>query len=174
MSMGMWQYTGQERPSFAQEPGLNQESVWDYPRPPALEPSDEEVVVMSAGEVIARTKRSLRMLETASPPTYYIPEAEIVWAQLTAVGQPSFCEWKGQATYFSLAGDGSKQPVAWIYAQPAEAYGLIDRHVSFYPGKVACFVDGERVQPQPGQFYGGWITARVVGPFKGESGTSGW
>ncbi len=170
----MWQYTGKQRPDFAEDPGPGQESVWDYPRPPALDPSDEQVVVTSAGELLADTRRSIRVLETAGPPTYYIPEEDIRWDRLLRISHTSFCEWKGQASYFALADDPAERPVAWLYADPAMAYQAIHRHASFYPGRVECFVNGERVKPQPGEFYGGWITSRVVGPFKGEPGTSGW
>ena len=170
----MWHFTGKERPDFAEEPGPGQESVWDYPRPPALDPSAEHVVVEANGVRLAETRNSIRVLETAGPPTYYIPERDIDWQHLVAISQRSFCEWKGQASYFALAGDSREQAVAWLYANPAKAYDAIDRHVSFYPGRVACFVNGERVEPQPGEFYGGWITSRVVGPFKGEPGTSHW
>lgn len=170
----MWKYTGQQRPDFAQAPGPGQESVWDYPRPPALEPSNELVAVSSSAVPLAETRRSLRVLETAGPPTYYIPEQDINWSQLAKISHSSFCEWKGQASYFALASDPTGQPVAWLYADPSATFQALHRHASFYPGRVECFVNGERVQPQPGEFYGGWITSRVVGPFKGEPGTSHW
>lgn len=170
----MWKYTGAHRPAFAQEPKLGQESVWDYPRPPALQSSAATIIVATKDVQLARTCRSLRMLETAGPPTFYIPETDIQWEALVEIEQRSFCEWKGQAIYFALAGDPQQTPVAWLYANPVPAYLAIDRHASFYPGRVDCFVDDERVQPQPGHFYGGWITANIVGPFKGDPGTSGW
>ena len=170
----MWKFTGKQRPDFAEEPGPDQESVWDYPRPPALDPSSEDVVVSSEGVQLAQTRRSLRVLETAGPPTYYIPEQDIHWSRLVQIPHSSYCEWKGQASYFALAQDPNQKPVAWLYANPSSAFQALDRHASFYPGRVECFVNGERVQPQPGEFYGGWITSRVVGPFKGEPGTGHW
>lgn len=155
-------------------PGPGQESVWDYPRPPALVPTREKVEVHSGDTVIARSGRCLRVLETASPPTYYIPAADIDWERLVQIPQRSYCEWKGRASYFALAGDPQRRAVAWLYASPSRAFADIHEHASFYPGRVACFVDGERVRPQPGEFYGGWITDRIVGPCKGEPGTGHW
>ncbi|EAQ98201.1 DUF427 domain-containing protein [Congregibacter litoralis] len=170
----MWKYTGSEHPDFAIEPGPGQESVWDYPRPPILVSSDELVEVSSRENPIATSRRALRVLETASPPTYYLPEDDIDWSQLREIAHRSFCEWKGQASYFALADDPRGVPVAWLYARPSKSFAAIDRHASFYPSKVQCSVDGERVRPQPGEFYGGWITDRLVGPFKGEPGTGHW
>ena len=114
------------------------------------------------------------MLETASPPTYYLPGDAVNWELLQAVAQRSFCEWKGQASYFCLARDPRQTPVAWRYASPAQRFAAIDGHVSFYPALLACFVNGERVTPQPGGFYGGWVTSRIAGPWKGEPGTGHW
>ncbi len=170
----MWKFTGKSRPEFAEEPGPGQESVWDYPRPPALDPSDEQVEVRADGTPIASSRRTLRVLETAGPPTYYIPEQDIDWSQLTEIAQTTYCEWKGHASYYALASDPARVPVAWLYADPSDSFRAIDRHASFYPGRVECLVNGERVRPQPGEFYGGWITYRVVGPFKGEPGTGHW
>jgi len=170
----MWKYTGKQRPDFAAPPGPGQESVWDYPRPPVLVATDELVEVENAGHRLAQTRAALRVLETASPPTYYIPEQDIDWTLLRGIGHHSFCEWKGQASYFALAGDPQGQPVAWLYANPSKTFAAIDRHASFYPSKVACAVNGERVRPQAGTFYGGWITHRLAGPFKGEPGTGHW
>jgi len=170
----MWQYPGKRRPEFAQAPGPGQESVWDYPRPPALDPSAEHVQVKAEETLLADTRRSVRVLETAGPPTYYLPQEDVDWSRLEEIPQTSFCEWKGRASYYALVDDPQGIPVAWMYADPVQAYAAIDRHVSFYPGRVACFVNGERVRPQPGEFYGGWITSRVVGPFKGAPGTAHW
>ncbi|MDP5053567.1 MAG: DUF427 domain-containing protein [Congregibacter sp.] len=172
--MKMWKHTGQQRPDFAIEPGPHQESVWDYPRPPKLVTTDELITVYKADQKIAETQRALRVLETASPPTYYLPENAIDWTQLREIPQHSFCEWKGQASYFALSNDPQEQAVAWLYANPSKRFAAIDGHVSFYPSLVDCAVNGERVRPQPGRFYGGWITDRVVGPFKGEAGTGHW
>lgn len=169
----MWKYTGESRPEFAHEPGPGQESVWDYPRPPILEPSDEHVEVRFGDIVLASTRASLRVLETASPPTYYIPKTDIHWEHLQSIVQSSYCEWKGCASYFTSKQDPASA-VAWLYEQPSDRFRDIDGHASFYPSKAQCFVNGEAVRPQPGEFYGGWITDRVVGPFKGEPGTGGW
>jgi uncharacterized protein (DUF427 family) len=170
----MWQHRGQKRPDFALEPGPGQESVWDYPRPPALVESSEAVVVRTEAAQVASTDRSLRILETASPPTYYLPAADVAWDLLEEIEQSSFCEWKGRASYYALAGSGSPTAIAWRYRNPSPRFSAIHDHVSFYPGRIACFVDGERVRPQAGEFYGGWITDRVVGPFKGDPGTGHW
>ncbi len=170
----MWEYRGQKRPDFAEEPGPGQESVWDYPRPPALVTSDELVEVYANYAPIASSYSALRVLETASPPTYYIPHRDINWSLLTRVEGRSFCEWKGEASYWALADDPMQTPVAWLYADPVPAFAAIHEHASFYPGRVDCQVSGERVTPQPGEFYGGWITSRVCGPFKGGPGTNHW
>lgn len=170
----MWKHRGHQRPDFALEPGPDQESVWDYPRPPTLVETDETIEVHCEGGRIAASGRALRVLETASPPTYYLPAGDIDWAILRAIDQSSFCEWKGRASYFALADDASGAAVAWRYADPSQRFTAIDDHVSFYPGRVACYVDNERVRPQAGGFYGGWITDRIVGPFKGDPGTGHW
>lgn len=170
----MWKHRGQQRPDFALEPGPDQESVWDYPRPPALVRTDETIEVHCEGGPIATSTRALRLLETASPPTYYLPASDVDWDFLRATDQASFCEWKGRASYFALADDDGRQAVAWRYADPSRRYAEIDDHVSFYPGRLACYVNEERVRPQAGDFYGGWITKRIVGPFKGDPGTGHW
>lgn len=170
----MWQYTGQSRPDFAETPGPGQESVWDYPRPPILVASDERVLVGNKQAPIASTTSALRVLETASPPTYYLPSDCVDWKQLVAVGHRSFCEWKGTATYFALTGGDSMRPVAWRYQNPSVSFAAIHDHLSFYPARVPCFVNDERVTPQDGEFYGGWITPKIVGPCKGAPGTGHW
>lgn len=170
----MWHYTGQQRPPFAEKPGPGQESVWDYPRPPSLVRCNREVVVNAGGEELARSSRSYRVLETASPPTWYIPAEDVNRDLLVPVSGSSFCEWKGSASYWALAADPSGEPIAWTYAQPTAAFAAIAGYISFYPGRVACYVDGERVRPQPGYFYGGWVTDDIVGPVKGEPGTGHW
>ena len=162
-----------QRPDFAVEPGPGQESVWDYPRPPAIMRCSELVEVRHGETVIARTEQSYRVLETASPPTFYLSPEDVDWDQLVETAGSSVCEWKGSAVYRALAG-APDMPVAWSYPRPRASFAKLKDYVSFYPGRVACFVAGERVQPQPGRFYGGWITADVVGPFKGEPGTGHW
>lgn len=157
-------------------PGPGQESVWDYPRPPRLEPTSERVRVEFNGMVIAETTRALRVLETSHPPVYYIPPEDVRMEYLRPARGQSFCEWKGAARYYSVqVGERVAESAGWYYPQPSGAYAALRDAIAFYPGKMdACYVEGERVQPQPGNFYGGWITRDVVGPFKGEPGTMGW
>ena len=152
------------------------ESVWDYPRPPRVEPTDELVEVVLGGQVVARTTQALRVLETSHPPTYYLPRSAYAEGVLEPVRGSSFCEWKGHAAYYDLvAGDRRASRAGWTYPEPAGGFEAIRDHVAVMPGLVEeCRVDGERVTPQAGGFYGGWITSRVRGPFKGEPGTSHW
>ncbi len=170
----MWEYRGQKRPPFAQEPAAGQESVWDYPRPPSIQACDRLVVVESHGKTLARSTRTFRVMETASPPGFYIPEKDVDPKQLTKAAGSSVCEWKGVAQYWALASDPQQKPVGWSYGDPIANFQMLRGYISFYPGRVDCYVDGERVRPQPGLFYGGWITKDVVGPFKGEDGTGHW
>jgi len=158
------------------EPGPGQESVWDYPRPPRVERSGRHVQVMFDGEVIADTRRAVRVLETSHPPVYYIPPEDIRPGTLVTTERTSWCEWKGQARYYTVrSGDRVARDAAWTYPDPVPGYEAIKGHVAFYPAPMdGCYVDGERVRPQPGGFYGGWITDDVVGPFKGGPGTTGW
>lgn len=164
-------------PRKGPQPGPGQESVWDYPRPPRLEQSNKHIQVIFNGIVIADTQRAKRILETSSPPGYYLPPEDV---KLTEYFTPSphrtFCEWKGRASYYSITvGDKTVANAAWYYSHPTHPYEAIANYVAFYPGKVdACLVNGERVQPQEGDFYGGWITSEVIGPFKGGPGTLGW
>jgi uncharacterized protein (DUF427 family) len=170
----MWQYRGQERPPFAIEPGPGQESVWDYPRPPALVPDARPIEVWAATTRIAATTRAVRVLETAGPPTFYIPPDDVARAALVRASGSSFCEWKGVASYWALAVAPGAGAIGWSYDDPTPAFEAIRGWLSFYPGRVACSVAGERVRPQPGGFYGGWVTDEIVGPFKGEPGTGRW
>jgi uncharacterized protein (DUF427 family) len=157
-------------------PGPGQESVWDYPRPPRLEESTESLVVELGGRVIARTTRSWRVLETSHPPTYYVPQDAFVDEALRPADGSSWCEWKGQASYFDLvSGETVSRRAAWTYRTPTPGFEAITDAVAVMPAMVdRILVDDEVVRPQPGEFYGGWITDRVVGPFKGEPGTMGW
>jgi uncharacterized protein (DUF427 family) len=157
-------------------PGPGQESVWDYPRPPRLEPTDETVEVVLGGVVIATSTRAHRVLETSHPPTYYLPAEDFAPGALRPAGGSSYCEWKGVASYLDLlGGDRVAARAAWTYPDPTPPFEPLRGHVALYPGLVdRCTVDGEVVLPQPGGFYGGWITSRVVGPFKGEPGTLHW
>ena len=158
------------------EPRPGQESVWDYPRPPRLEPSTKHVQVVFGGETIADSHRAMRVLETSHPPVYYIPRDDVRMDYLTPTDRRSFCEWKGSAAYFSVAvGHRTAEHAAWTYPHPTADFVPIADCVAFYPARVDdCFVDGERVEAQPGDFYGGWITREIVGPFKGDAGTAGW
>jgi uncharacterized protein (DUF427 family) len=152
------------------------ESVWDYPRPPALVPCDRRVRVEFAGEVLAESTGALRVLETSHPPTIYLPPGDVQTSLLVPVDRRSLCEWKGIASYFDVRADGRAEPAAaWTYRDPAPPYAALKDFVSLYPGRMdACFVGDERVDAQPGDFYGGWITSDVRGPFKGGPGTRGW
>lgn len=157
-------------------PGPGQESVWDYPRPPRVEDRTEQVEVVFAGETIAVTLAAKRVLETSHPPVYYLPPASIVPGCLGPSGRTSWCEFKGLATYLSLAHKNQRSiHAAWTYLDPLPGYEELAGYVAFYPAKVElCVVGLEPVSPQPGGFYGGWITSAVVGPFKGEPGTEAW
>ncbi len=152
------------------------ESVWDYPRPPRVEPSDELVEVTLGGVVVASTRASYRVLETSHPPTYYLPPDAFADGALRPAEGSSVCEWKGVAAYYDLvAGTAVAARAAWCYPEPAPGFEAIAGYVAVYPALVdRCTVDGEVVEPQPGGFYGGWITSRVTGPFKGAPGTRGW
>jgi uncharacterized protein (DUF427 family) len=158
------------------EPRPGQESVWDYPRPPVIVPTDSHVVVLHRRVVIADTRRATRVLETSQPPAFYIPPEDVAMEHLYRTKARSFCEWKGAATYWAVqVGDEVVPDAAWSYEQPTAAFAAIAHHVAFYPQRLdECSVDGERAQPNPGGFYGGWITSKVVGPFKGEPGTLEW
>ncbi len=170
-----WRYRGQQRPPFAVPPREGQESVWDYPRPPRLESDPREVVVRAGATEIARSRRCLRVLETGSPPTFYLPVTDVRMELLEPGRGSSQCEWKGEARYWSLRAPGARVAnVAWSYPDPMPGFESLTACVSFYPARVECFVDAVRVTPQPGHFYGGWITPEVVGPFKGEPGTETW
>lgn len=158
-------------------PQPGQESVWDYPRPPRLELTHRHICIVFNGVVVAETRRAYRVLETSHPPTYYLPPEDIAQTYLHKVsGAASLCEWKGQATYYTLrVGDKKAERVAWAYHNPTPAFKAMKGYMAFYVAPMdMCTVDGERVRPQPGHFYGGWVTSDVVGPFKGEPGSWGW
>ena len=156
--------------------GPGQESAWDYPRPPRLEPVTARITVVIDGTTIADTTRAFRVLETSHPPNYYLPPDDIVAGALEPSTGGSFCEWKGRADYFTVRAGARVEPdAAWVYQSPSAAFAAIKDHVAFYAGRMdSCTVDGEVVIPQPGGFYGGWITSAVVGPFKGGPGSRGW
>lgn len=157
-------------------PRPGQESVWDYPRPPRIEPVDKHIEIIFNHKLIADTHCSKRILETSHPPNYYIPLDDIKTAYLTPSTHSTYCEWKGRANYYTLqVGDRQAENVAWYYPKISPAYAELEGYVGFYPGPMdACYVDGEKVKPQAGSFYAGWITDDVVGPFKGEPGSWGW
>ena len=168
-------YVGEVHPT-PDRPGPGQESVWDYPRPPALVPSDALVEIVLGGVTIASTRRSLRVLETSHPPTFYVPVADFADGVLTPVGGSTSCEWKGSASYLDLVTPGrTARRAGWTYPTPTPAFEPLVDHVAVFPALVdRCVVDGEVVRPQAGGFYGGWVTDAVAGPFKGEPGTHGW
>jgi len=155
---------------------LKPESVWDYPRPPIVEACGLRVRVEFGGIVIANSMNALRLLETSHPPTYYIPPVDVRLEYLHSNPDRTFCEYKGSASYWDLeVGERVSESAAWSYAAPTGAYGVLRDHFAFYAQRVdACYVGDERVQPQEGGFYGGWITSNLRGPFKGVPGSRGW
>lgn len=171
-----WRANPRRRPDYIETPGPGQESVWDYPRPPRVEPVPERVRVEFGGQVVADSRRALRVLETAGPPVYYVPPEDVREEFLQSSPHSTLCEWKGRARYWHLEVDGKRsRNAAWAYPQPLEGYETIKDYIAFYAQRVdAAYLGEERVRPQPGQFYGGWITSNVVGPFKGEPGSEDW
>ena len=163
-------------PSKRPTPGPGQESVWDYPRPPRLEPVSDRIRVVFNGVTIADTTGAYRVLETSHPPVYYIPPDDIVDGCLDPARRTSHCEWKGRAAYFDVVVDGqSAKEAAWAYPTPTDRFEDIGDYVAFYPSKMgACYVGDEQAEAQEGDFYGGWLTSNIVGPFKGGPGTWGW
>ena len=158
------------------EPGAGQESVWDYPRPPRLEKVSERLRVMFNGKTITDTVAGYRVLATSHPPDYYIPPDDIARQYLLTTSGSSWCEFKGHTKYWSLDVDGRRTAnAAWSYPAPSRAFADIAGYLAFYALKVdACWVGEEQVLSQQGDFYGGWITSHIVGPFKGGAGTQGW
>ena len=157
-------------------PEAGQESVWAFPRPALAEATSAHLVIRHRGLVVADTRRAIRTLETSHPPSYYIPRDDIAADSLRPAGGGSFCEWKGDALYWDVAiGDVVLPRVGWSYPNPTPGFALLRDHVAFYAAPFDhCSVDGETVTPQAGAFYGGWITSRLAGPFKGGPGTLGW
>ena len=171
-----WKYRGTQRPPFAVPPAAGQESVWDYPRPPRLEADPRHVQVFAGSRQLADTRAAVRVLETASPPTFYLPPEDVDVAALQRTGERTTCEWKGVADAFSLIGDSSRRgnAVAWAYFDTLPAFEPLRGYFAFYPKTLRCTVGDAVVQAQPGGYYGGWITPEVVGPFKGEAGSAAW
>ena len=165
-----------ERPTGIIVPGPGQESVWDYPRPPAVEPVKARLQVWFSGVSLADTVRGLRVVETSCPPVYYFPPEDVHVNFLTQMVHTTLCEWKGVATYWSVSIRGRRQEaIGWSYADPEPGYECLRRHFAFYPRITdACYVGAEQAQPQPGDYYGGWVTSTIVGPFKGAPGTQLW
>jgi len=167
-----WRYVGQERPPFAVIPKPGQQSVWDYPRPPRIERDPRQVIVRVGAVVIAHSHRSARVLETGSPPSFYLPPEDVELGLLKTIADSSSCEWKGEATYWTLVvSDRRIERAAWSYPDPFPGFEGIRGYFSFYAARVECYVDSVRVEAQPGGFYGGWITPEVAGPFKGMAGS---
>jgi uncharacterized protein (DUF427 family) len=157
-------------------PGPGQESVWDYPRPPRVEATTDRIRIRFGGETIADTTDAVRVLETSHPPVYYLPRSAFPEGTLDKAAGASFCEFKGAAKYVTLRGGLARaESAGWYYPNPSPGYELLTDRVAVYPSAMdSCEVNGEIVGAQAGDFYGGWITSRVVGPFKGEPGTMGW
>jgi uncharacterized protein (DUF427 family) len=171
-----WRNFPRVRPPDIVIPGPGQESVWDYPRPPRVEAVTARVRVEFGGTVLAESTRSLRVCETSSPPVYYIPPSDVDLSSLLPSERSSFCEWKGVAHYWSVAsGARVAKDAGWSYPDPDPGYEAIRDYLSFYPRRMdACYVGEHRVTPQPGFYYGGWVTPNLVGPFKGSPGSEAW
>ena len=170
-----WQWRGQRRPPFAVIPEPGQVSVWDFPRPPQLASDAREVVVRWRDVEVARTRRAVRVLETGHPPSFYLHWDDVAREYLQPAPGSSYCEWKGEARYWSLVDGNHRLPrVAWSYPQPLAGAEPLANCIAFYPAELECTVDGAPVTPQPGRFYGGWITPELTGPFKGEVGSEAW
>lgn len=156
--------------------GTGQESVWAYPRPPRVEAVPQLLRVVMDGHEIARTQAGYRVLETSHPPVYYFPLDAMRQGTLVPAQGASLCEWKGEAMYFDVVGPKRRAVrAAWAYRSPSPPFAVIAGHVAFYAASMdACYVGDEHVRPQPGGFYGGWITSNLTGPFKGEPGSRHW
>lgn len=166
-----WRYTGTERPAFAHTPGEGQVSVWDFPRPPLLQPCLVPISVFYKDREIATTANAVRVAETAGAPSYYFPPDDVDMSQLAFGEMTSVCEWKGVAQTITVAGQAN---AAWRYVRMFEAYAELHEWIAFYPGKLTCLFGDQPVAPQPGGFYGGWVTANLAGPIKGEPGSENW
>ena len=158
------------------KPRPGQESVWDYPRPPRLEEFTGSITVELGGQTIASTTRAWRVLETSHPPTYYLPASCFGEGCLRPASGSSWCEWKGQAGYYDLVTPSAVAPrAAWTYSNPTAGFAAIAGAIAVMAAQVdRCTVNGEEVIPQPGGFYGGWVTSWIAGPIKGVPGSMGW
>lgn len=167
-----WRYTGHGRPGFAESPAAGQVSVWDFPRPPATLPCTQRLTVHAGEVLIADSRRGVRVLETAGAPTYYFPPEDLADAGLLHYGElSSMCEWKGVAQSIDVAGIAG---AGWRYVRMFPAFVHLHEWPSFHPGRLRCCVDGEQARPQPGGYYGGWVTADLAGPIKGGPGSDDW
>ncbi|MEQ8857125.1 MAG: DUF427 domain-containing protein [Pseudomonadales bacterium] len=166
-----WRWRGQARPPFTDTPGSGQISVWDFPRPPRLEPVAVCLSVRGGDTLLARTERGCRVLETAGAPTYYFPPEDVAVDALRVTAGRSLCEWKGVAQSYAWA---DVDPAAWCYPQTFAEFTAIRGWFAFYPGVLDCRVGDERASAQPGGYYGGWVTADLCGPIKGEPGSGAW
>jgi uncharacterized protein (DUF427 family) len=156
-------------------PGPGQESVWDYPRPPRVEPVPERIRVVVGGVTVADSRRAVRVVETAGAPVYYLPPEDVRTDLLRRSPTTSQCEWKGRASYWTLTAPRAEPDVAWSYESPLPGFEAIRGHLAFYASRVdEAWVGEERAVPQPGGFYGGWVTSSITGPIKGEPGSWGW
>lgn len=157
-------------------PRPGQESVWDYPRPPRAELVRKQCEVCFGGQTIAITLAPVRVLETSHPPNYYFPPDSVLQGALVPIEKTTYCEWKGVASYFDVVrGDHVAPAAAWTYHDPSLGFEMLRDYIAFYPKPMdVCLVNGDYVRPQPGGFYGGWITSDVVGPYKGVEGSEGW
>lgn len=170
-----WRYRGAERPPFAHAPAPGQRSVWDFPRPPRVQARGVEVRVACAGVEIGRSRAAVEVLETAGAPTVYLPPTDVDEVLLETTAPGSLCEWKGLASGVNVRTSQSvRRDVGWRYLACFPEFVTIAGWYSFYPGSIDCWVGDERVVPQPGGFYGGWVTSDLAGPIKGESGSEAW
>ncbi len=170
-----WQHRGQTRPPFAIKPGPQQESVWDYPRPPAYVPDSRAVTIHAHGVLIAQSDHSIRVVETGSPPAFYLPPEAMQADQLRPSSHTTFCEWKGYANYFDvITPAGVIEAAIWVYREPSPEAAAIAGWYSAYPEHLDCRVGDEAVKAQEGRYYGGWVTHELVGPWKGAPGTGHW
>jgi uncharacterized protein (DUF427 family) len=153
-----------------------QESVWKFPRPAIAQLISSHLKIIHRGVIIAETRRGVRTLETSHPPSYYFPREDVAMSLLSQSANRSFCEWKGDAAYFDIAVKGEiLRNIAWTYQHPSESFAILRGHIAFYAAPFdGCFVDGEKAAPQPGEFYGGWVTSKLAGPFKGIPGSRFW
>lgn len=166
-----WRYTGAARPEFAENPSTGCESVWDYPRPPVIVKCSRRLKVYVDKICIADTTAGVRVLETAGAPTYYFPPEDVDMTQLELQESTSVCEWKGAAQSITVAG---RADAAWRYIEMFPEFSQLYQWLSFYPAILDCFIDDEQANPQPGGYYGGWVTANLGGPIKGEPGSESW